>query len=227
PLAFKEEILLTDAIAANVSRAEKKKKCRVVYRTHGVGSTHHARSDDVPVSVPTIVRKRIHVVLLANPDLAVALHHCIQRPLQRCDTQALIPSPKLRFTLFMSPLDCRLSSGISARKSARTCSFTDILGRGKDFSADLERNLFKLANFPLSLWTSLIFCGDDSCNTAIVLSGDDFIHSGFCVTLNNQVVNVYFYVPTNLAVKSVVHQPLTTSLRLPLPDQGSPDVGPL
>nr|GFA86616.1 hypothetical protein [Tanacetum cinerariifolium] len=29
PCAFKEEILLADAIAANVSRAEKKKKCRV------------------------------------------------------------------------------------------------------------------------------------------------------------------------------------------------------
>ncbi|GJS14712.1 hypothetical protein Tco_0409184 [Tanacetum coccineum] len=35
PWAFKEEILLEDAIAANVSCAEKKKKCRVVCRTHG------------------------------------------------------------------------------------------------------------------------------------------------------------------------------------------------
>nr|GEZ26483.1 hypothetical protein [Tanacetum cinerariifolium] len=33
--ACKEEILLADAIAANVSRVEKKKKCRVVWRTHG------------------------------------------------------------------------------------------------------------------------------------------------------------------------------------------------
>nr|GEX36432.1 hypothetical protein [Tanacetum cinerariifolium] len=52
--AFKEEILLADAIVANVSRAEKKKKCRVVCHTHGVDSVHHARSDGVPVSVPTV-----------------------------------------------------------------------------------------------------------------------------------------------------------------------------
>nr|GEY53017.1 hypothetical protein [Tanacetum cinerariifolium] len=52
--SFKEEILLEDAIAANISRAEKKKKCRVVCRTHWVGSAHHARSDGVPVSVPTV-----------------------------------------------------------------------------------------------------------------------------------------------------------------------------
>ncbi|GKB89561.1 hypothetical protein Tco_0961833, partial [Tanacetum coccineum] len=49
-----EEILLEDAIAANISRAEKKKKSRVVCRTHGVGSAHHARSDGVPVSVPVV-----------------------------------------------------------------------------------------------------------------------------------------------------------------------------
>ncbi|GJV09501.1 hypothetical protein Tco_1347157 [Tanacetum coccineum] len=37
PWAVKEEMLLEDAIAANISRAEKKKKCRVVCRTHGIG----------------------------------------------------------------------------------------------------------------------------------------------------------------------------------------------
>ncbi|GKA64602.1 hypothetical protein Tco_0764309 [Tanacetum coccineum] len=52
--SFKEEILLEDAIAANISRAEKKKKCMVVCRTYGVGSAHHARSDGIPVSVPTV-----------------------------------------------------------------------------------------------------------------------------------------------------------------------------
>nr|GEX62630.1 transposase (putative), gypsy type [Tanacetum cinerariifolium] len=61
--ACKEEILLADAIAANVSRAEKKKKCRVVCRTHGVGSTHHARSDGVPVSVPTVVPQGLAILL--------------------------------------------------------------------------------------------------------------------------------------------------------------------
>ncbi|GJX38736.1 hypothetical protein Tco_0252039 [Tanacetum coccineum] len=63
PWSFKEEILLEDAIAANVSRAEKKKKCRVVCRTHGVGSAHHARSDGVPVSVPTVAPQGLAILL--------------------------------------------------------------------------------------------------------------------------------------------------------------------
>ncbi|GJV53181.1 hypothetical protein Tco_1448922 [Tanacetum coccineum] len=53
PWAMKEEISLEDAIAANINWAEKKKKCRVVCYTHGVGSAHHARSDGVAVSVST------------------------------------------------------------------------------------------------------------------------------------------------------------------------------
>nr|GEX70515.1 putative transposase (putative), gypsy type [Tanacetum cinerariifolium] len=44
PWACKEEMLLVDAIAANISRAEKKKKSRIVCCTHRVGSAHHARS---------------------------------------------------------------------------------------------------------------------------------------------------------------------------------------
>nr|GEU52173.1 hypothetical protein [Tanacetum cinerariifolium] len=55
PWAYKEEMLLVDAIVANISTAEKKKKCRIVCCTHGVGSAHHARSDGVPVSVTTVV----------------------------------------------------------------------------------------------------------------------------------------------------------------------------
>nr|GFC86998.1 transposase (putative), gypsy type [Tanacetum cinerariifolium] len=61
--ACKEEMLLVDAIAANASRAEKKKKCRIVYRTHGVGSAHHARSDGVPVSIPTIIPQGLALLL--------------------------------------------------------------------------------------------------------------------------------------------------------------------
>nr|GEU88695.1 hypothetical protein [Tanacetum cinerariifolium] len=63
PWAIKGEILLEDAIAANVSRAEKKKKCRLVCRTHGVGSTHNARSDGVPVSVPTVAPQGLAILL--------------------------------------------------------------------------------------------------------------------------------------------------------------------
>nr|GFA73272.1 hypothetical protein [Tanacetum cinerariifolium] len=64
PWACKEEITLADAIAANVSRAEKKKKCRIVCRTHEVGFAHHARSDGVPVSVPSIVPQGLALLLV-------------------------------------------------------------------------------------------------------------------------------------------------------------------
>ncbi|GKD23441.1 hypothetical protein Tco_1225144 [Tanacetum coccineum] len=50
------------ATAANISRAEKKRKSRVVCRTHGVGSAHHARSDGVPVFVP-VVPQGLQIVL--------------------------------------------------------------------------------------------------------------------------------------------------------------------
>nr|GEX13555.1 hypothetical protein [Tanacetum cinerariifolium] len=63
PWAYKEEMTLADAIAANISRAEKKKKCRIVCRTHGVGSAYHARSDGVPVSVPTVVPHGLALLL--------------------------------------------------------------------------------------------------------------------------------------------------------------------
>nr|GEU43929.1 hypothetical protein [Tanacetum cinerariifolium] len=67
PRAYKEEMKLSDAIAANISRAEKKKKCRIVCRTHGVGSAHHARSDGVSVSIPTVVPQGLALLLV---DLA-------------------------------------------------------------------------------------------------------------------------------------------------------------
>nr|GEX38222.1 transposase (putative), gypsy type [Tanacetum cinerariifolium] len=63
PWACKEEMLLADAITANVSRAEKKKKCRIVCRTHGVGTAHHARSDGVHVSAPTFVPQGLAILL--------------------------------------------------------------------------------------------------------------------------------------------------------------------
>ncbi|GJX85511.1 hypothetical protein Tco_0336285 [Tanacetum coccineum] len=63
PLAIKEEVPLEDAIAANISQAEKKKKCRVVCRTHKIGFAHHARSDGIPVSVPTVVPHGLAILL--------------------------------------------------------------------------------------------------------------------------------------------------------------------
>ncbi|GJW47868.1 hypothetical protein Tco_0079514 [Tanacetum coccineum] len=63
PWSFKEEILLADAIMANISRTEKKKKYRVVCHTYGVASAHHARSDGVLVSVPTIAPRGLAILL--------------------------------------------------------------------------------------------------------------------------------------------------------------------
>nr|GEZ31539.1 hypothetical protein [Tanacetum cinerariifolium] len=63
PLAVKEEMLLEEPIVANVSRAEKKKRCRVVCRTHGVGSAHHARSDGVPISMLTVAPQGLAILL--------------------------------------------------------------------------------------------------------------------------------------------------------------------
>ncbi|GJX95500.1 hypothetical protein Tco_0351298 [Tanacetum coccineum] len=63
PWFVKEEVPLEDAIAANISRAEKKKKCRVVCRTHGIESAHHARFDGILVSVPTVVPQGLAILL--------------------------------------------------------------------------------------------------------------------------------------------------------------------
>nr|GEV74298.1 hypothetical protein [Tanacetum cinerariifolium] len=59
----KEEMLLEEAIAVNVSRAEKKKKCQVICRTHGISSAHHARSGGVPVLVPTVAPQGLTILL--------------------------------------------------------------------------------------------------------------------------------------------------------------------
>ncbi|GJS81796.1 hypothetical protein Tco_0748337 [Tanacetum coccineum] len=45
------------------SRVEKKKKCGVVCRTHGVGSAHHAKSDGIPVSAPTVAPQGLAILL--------------------------------------------------------------------------------------------------------------------------------------------------------------------
>nr|GFC14059.1 hypothetical protein [Tanacetum cinerariifolium] len=46
------------------SRAEQKKRNRIVCRTHGVGSAHHAQSDRVPVSAPIVVPQSLALLLV-------------------------------------------------------------------------------------------------------------------------------------------------------------------
>nr|GFB86737.1 hypothetical protein [Tanacetum cinerariifolium] len=41
-----------------------KKRSRIVCRTHGVGSMHHARSDRVPVSAPIVVPQGLALLLV-------------------------------------------------------------------------------------------------------------------------------------------------------------------
>ncbi|GJU09302.1 hypothetical protein Tco_1131698 [Tanacetum coccineum] len=62
-IAVKEKMPLEDAIAANKSRAEKERKCRIICRTHGVGFAHHARSDGVPVFAPTVIPQGLQIPL--------------------------------------------------------------------------------------------------------------------------------------------------------------------
>nr|GFB31238.1 hypothetical protein [Tanacetum cinerariifolium] len=64
PWVCTEEIKLANAIAANISRAEQKKRSRIVCRTHGVGSAHHARSDRVLVSAPIVVPQGLALILV-------------------------------------------------------------------------------------------------------------------------------------------------------------------
>nr|GFC16320.1 hypothetical protein [Tanacetum cinerariifolium] len=64
PWACTEEIKLADAIAANISRAEQKKRSHIVCRTHGVSSAHHARSDRVSVSAPIVVPQGLALLLV-------------------------------------------------------------------------------------------------------------------------------------------------------------------
>ncbi|GJU45878.1 hypothetical protein Tco_1203144 [Tanacetum coccineum] len=76
-------------------------------------------------------------------------------------------------------------------KSLFLIHFFKVLNSGKDFSATLERNLFKLANFPLRLWTFLIVHGDGSCSTASVLSGHGFIPSGLLITGSSTYTSMF------------------------------------
>nr|GEU90826.1 transposase (putative), gypsy type [Tanacetum cinerariifolium] len=64
PWAYTEEIKLADAIAANISRAEQKKRSRIVCRTHGVGSAHHARFDRISISEPIVVPQGLALILV-------------------------------------------------------------------------------------------------------------------------------------------------------------------
>ncbi|GJT55308.1 hypothetical protein Tco_0990362 [Tanacetum coccineum] len=63
------------------------------------------------------------------------------------------------------------SASVVQRKSPFFVHFLSVLNKGSDLSADLDRNLFKPANFPFNDWTSFIVRGEGSWMTAFVFSG--------------------------------------------------------
>ncbi|GJV78486.1 hypothetical protein Tco_1510070 [Tanacetum coccineum] len=63
PWVLKEEMMLEDAVMANVSRAKKNKKYQVVCRTYEIGSAHHPRSNGILVSAPTIAPQGLAILL--------------------------------------------------------------------------------------------------------------------------------------------------------------------
>ncbi|GKE02643.1 hypothetical protein Tco_1390626 [Tanacetum coccineum] len=91
PWVIKEEVLFEDAIAANISRAEKKKKCKVVCHTHGIGFAHHARSDGIPVSTPTVVPQGL-AILLADAATQTEVADKEEEPHPRLQRSISLPS---------------------------------------------------------------------------------------------------------------------------------------
>nr|GEW18606.1 transposase (putative), gypsy type [Tanacetum cinerariifolium] len=88
--AVKEEMLLEDAIAAIISRGEKKKKCRVVCRDHRIGSAHHGRSNGIPVFVPIVP----HGLAILLADAATQTEAADQEE----------PHPRLQRSMSSSPV---------------------------------------------------------------------------------------------------------------------------
>ncbi|GJS19890.1 hypothetical protein Tco_0448522 [Tanacetum coccineum] len=90
PWAVKEEMILEDAITANKRHAEKKKKCRVVCRTYGIGSAHHPRSDGIHVSAPTVVPQGL-AIFVADAATQTEAANKEEEPHQRPQRSMSLP----------------------------------------------------------------------------------------------------------------------------------------
>nr|GFA66382.1 hypothetical protein [Tanacetum cinerariifolium] len=90
-------------------------------------------------------------VILGYPSMT--LHFCNRPATSGCDITCLMGWSVMTTMGCAWKYLCKL---LAAQSSVRT-SFS--IGSGKDFSANLEMNLFRLASFPLRLWTSLISWG--------------------------------------------------------------------
>nr|GEX58442.1 reverse transcriptase domain-containing protein [Tanacetum cinerariifolium] len=255
--AVKEEMLLEDAITANISWAKNKNKCRVVCRTYGIGSAHHTRSDGIPVSALTVPQGL--VILLADASTQTEDNSKSRgyqsylrlkdtetlRVIQRIKGTQLASIQGIRFLVFtswdlaygrvreatdqalgllkvnsvpsrlvsVSPApDPSIHDDLSMNSVYGSCgvSITDASVYFCNRHATSRRDITCLmgwlvmttigcawkylrsllvaqtsARTSFSLETSFIVRGDGSCKTASVLSGHDFIPSGFIMYPRN------------------------------------------
>ncbi|GKC64958.1 hypothetical protein Tco_1097556 [Tanacetum coccineum] len=138
PWAVKEGVLLEKAIAANVSRAEKKRKSRIVCLTHGIGSAHHARSDGIPVFAPTVVSQGL-AILLADAATQTDISEDEASPrlwildpwplgLQPAYTASNYQGPKDMGKLFYPILVSLAQANFDSLTQAPVCSFYESIG---------------------------------------------------------------------------------------------------
>nr|GEU35725.1 transposase (putative), gypsy type [Tanacetum cinerariifolium] len=92
--------------------------------------------------------------------------------------------------------------------------FFIVLKKGSNFSADLYKNLFRLASFPLRLCTSFNVLGDCSFITTSAFFRHALIPFILTTCPRNipssapKVVNVHFQISLDLFLEGLVHQPL-------------------
>ncbi|GKC87553.1 hypothetical protein Tco_1148202, partial [Tanacetum coccineum] len=99
-------------------------------------------------------------------------------------------------------------------------AFFKVLKNGNDFSADLAKNMFRLASFPFNFCTSFKHFRDGRLKTTSTLSGHTFNPLSFerlfyvsdylilRVALDKKVIYIYFKVSANLFMECFIHQTL-------------------
>nr|GEW75284.1 hypothetical protein [Tanacetum cinerariifolium] len=159
PWACKEEILLADAIAANVSRAKKKKKCRVVCRTHGVGSAYQARSDSVSVSVPTVAPQGLAILLADAATQTKTSEDGASPRVNKVNTaKGKVVVNAVKGNVFNTVKDLAFSNGLGPQKSItpqlkigtssrRSLGKEDASKHGRNLKQGKQRSIFEERDF--------------------------------------------------------------------------------
>nr|GFA07322.1 reverse transcriptase domain-containing protein [Tanacetum cinerariifolium] len=113
-----------------------------------------------------------------------------------------------------------IKASYSASLTALMASFATarVLKNGNDFSADLDRNLFRLANFPFRFCTSFKHFGDGKLMTASTLSGHTFNPSTFTLYPRN----VPSFIPKRVS-KQRITQTFSSKSIISFPPLGEED----